>query len=140
MIRLSLIGAVLALLVSGCGNESGDPEPARDGAALLLKHVVDGPPLYIEGSIWHVRVVGSDGAPVLDRQLSDDSVSVSVEPGRYELESEEFPCNGNCGNLAPGTDRCSTKLVVDRGQKLAAIVRLRPTKGCVIEFDPEPGT
>ncbi len=132
MIRVFLIGAVLALLVSGCAEESKVLAPDRGGnASLRVKHVVDGPPLYIEGSIWHVRVVGSDGT-VLDRKLADASVSVSLEPGRYELESEEFPCNGNCNHLTPGTDRCSTELTVERGQELAATVKLRPSRGCSI--------
>jgi hypothetical protein len=131
MIRVFLIGAVLVLVASACGNENTREQP-RGGASLRVKHVVDGPPLYMEGSIWHVRVVGSDGNAVLDRKLADDSVSVSLEPGRYELESEEFPCNVNCNHLTPGTDRCSTELTVERSQELAAMVRLRPSRGCSI--------
>ena len=132
MVRVVLIGAVLALLVSGCGSENREHAPNQDGASLRVRHVVDGPPLYVEGSIWHVRVVGSNGAAVLDRKLADDSVSVSLEPGRYELQSEEFPCNGNCNNLGPGTDSCSTEVTVERDQELAATVKLRPSKGCSI--------
>jgi hypothetical protein len=133
MIRLFLIGTVLALLVSGCGKESKVLAPEHRGSASLrVKHVVTGPPLYVEGSIWHVRVVGSDGNTALDRKLADDSVSVSLKPGRYELESEEFPCNGNCNDLTPATDRCTTELTVERGQELAATVELRPAIGCSI--------
>jgi hypothetical protein len=134
MIRVLLTGAVLALLVSGCGSEreSREHAPNQDGALLRVTHVVEGPPLYVEGAIWHVRVVGSDGAAVLDRKLADDSVSVSVDPGRYELQSEEFPCDGNCNNLGPATDSCSTEVTVDWGQELAATVNLRPSKGCSI--------
>src|SRR5262249_19241902 len=95
-------------------------------------HVVEGPPLYIEGSIWHVRIVGPDGT-VLDRKLADDTVSASLEPGRYKLSSEEFPCDGNCNHLDPATDSCSTELTGDGGQELAATVKLRPSKGCSIE-------
>jgi hypothetical protein len=131
MIRVFLIGAVLVLFASACGNGNTREQPGG-GASLGVKHVVDGPPLYVEGSIWHVRVVGSDGNTVLDRKLADASVSVSLEPGRYELESEEFPCNGNCNHLTPGTDGCSTELTVERGQELAATVKLRPSRGCSI--------
>ena len=131
MMRAFLIGAVVVLLVAGCGNESTRQQPGG-GASLRVKHVVDGPPLYVEGSIWHVRVVGSDGNPVLDRKLADDSVSVSLEPGHYELQSEEFPCDGNCSNLDPAADGCSTQITVQSGQELAATVKLRPSKGCSI--------
>jgi hypothetical protein len=131
MIRVLLIGAVVVLVASACGNENPGERPGG-GSALRVKHVVDGPPVYIEGSIWHVRVVGSEGNAVLDRKLADDSVSVSLEPGRYKLQREELPCDGNCSNLDPGTDGCSAEVTVEPGQELAATVKLRLSKGCSI--------
>jgi hypothetical protein len=131
MIRAFLIGAVLAFVVAGCGNYAGKPQKGAD-AALRVKHVVDGTQgLYVEGSVWHVRVVDSNGDAVLDRKLADDSVVVSLQPGRYELQSEEFPCDGNCSNLDPATDRCSEELTVQSGQQ-AATVTLKPGHGCSI--------
>ena len=131
MIRVLLIGAVIALLVSGCRNEGAGSEQHQVGSASLrLNHVVAGPPLYIEGSIWHVQVVDFDGAAVLDRKLADKSVSVSLEPGRYKVESEELACNGNCRRLAEPSDGCSAELTAESGQELAATVTLRPGHGC----------
>ena len=116
----------------GCGNDAHKPQNGAD-AALRVKHVVDGSQgLYVEGSVWHVRVVDSDGNTVLEKKLADDSVSVSLEPGRYELQSEEFPCDGNCSNLDPATDGCSEELTAQSGQELAATVTLRPAHGCSI--------
>jgi hypothetical protein len=131
MIRVIAIGATLALLAGGCGGGGTSPESGADGS-LRVKHVLKGPPYYIEGSIWHVRVVDSDGSAVLDKKVANDSVSVSLGPGTYELESEELPCDGNCSNLDPPADRCSEKLTVESGQQLAATVTLRPSKGCSI--------
>jgi hypothetical protein len=133
MIRAIVIGALLALLLGGCGG-GGDRKADPGGtAALRVKHVVDGSQgLYVEGSIWHVRVLASDGSAVLDEKLADDSVSVSLAAGDYELKSEELPCDGNCSNLDPPADLCSRKLTVMAGQELAATVTLKPSRGCSI--------
>jgi hypothetical protein len=139
MIRVLLIGAVLAFVVGGCGNDTGKPQKGAD-AALRVKHVVDGSQgLYVEGSLWHVRVVDSDGSAVLDQKLADDSVSVSLQPGRYELQSEELPCDGNCSNLDPAADRCSEELTVRSGRQ-AATVTLKPGHGCSIAVLESPRT
>jgi hypothetical protein len=132
MTRAFLIAVAIALLISGCGS-GGDKkaEPGGD-ASLRVKHVVSGPPYYSEGSIWHVRVVDSNGDAVLDEKLSDDGVSVKLGAGRYKLESEEFPCDGNCGNLDPPADGCSEELSVEAGQQLAATVKVKPSRGCSI--------
>ena len=133
MIRVLAIGATLALIAGGCGG-GGDTKPEPGGAAALrVKHVVDGSQgLYVEGSIWHVRVVDSDGSAVLDKKLADDSASLSLDAGKYTLTSEELPCDGNCSNLDPPADRCSEELTVEAGQALAVTVTLKPGHGCSI--------
>jgi hypothetical protein len=145
MTRTFLTAAALGLLLAGCGgggNEKG--EPGGD-ASLRVKHVVAGPPYYTEGSIWHVRVVDSNGSEVLDEKLSDDGVAVKLGAGRYRLESEELPCDGNCSNLDPAADGCSEELVVQPGQQLAATVKVKPSHGCSISVlkssvEPRIGT
>jgi hypothetical protein len=140
MIRTLVIGVILALLVGGCGG-GGDKkaEPGGD-ASLRVKHVVNGPPYYTEGSIWHVRVLDSDGSAVLDKQLEDNSVSASLGAGRYELKSEELPCDGNCSNLDPPADSCSGQLTVTTGQELAATVTVSPRRAARSQSSnrPEP--
>ena len=135
MIRTIVTAAVLVLALSGCGDKTNSSE--RGGSASLrVKHVLDrsARPVYMEGAVWHVRIVDSEGAAVLDRKLLDNSISLRLEQGRYRLESEELPCDGNCSNLDPPADNCATDFEVEPGQDLAATVTLRPLHGCKIAF------
>ena len=133
MIRVLAIGATLALLAGGCGEGSDTKLEPGGAAALRVKHVVDGSQgLYVEGSIWHVRVVDSGGSVVLDKKLPGGSVSASLGAGAYTLTSEELPCDGNCSNLDPPADRCSEALTAEAGQVLAATVTVQPGHGCSI--------
>lgn len=141
MARAFLISAALAaLVISACGGASDVGSRSSEKAQLTVQHILDPnlPPLYIEGSVWHLRVLDSKGVAVLDRKLFDEEATVALESGRYRLESEEFPCSGNCGRLGPGTDGCSKEFEAESGATLEAVVTLRPTQGCLIEFAPEP--
>ena len=132
MIRTIVIGVVLAFVLGGCGSDAGKPHKDAD-ASLRVKHVVDGSQgMYVEGSVWHLRVVDASGDAVLDRKLTDESVTVGLGEGRYTIESEELPCDGNCSHLDPAADRCSTGLAVEPRQQLAATVMLEPAHGCKI--------
>jgi hypothetical protein len=132
MIRVIVIGALLAFL-AGCGNEAGSPQQGGAEASLLVKHVVDGSAgLYMEGSVWHIRVADDSGDAVLDRKLMDDRVAVRLDPGRYTIDSEELPCDGTCSHLDPAPDRCSSEVEVKSGQQAKATVTLKPGKGCTI--------
>jgi hypothetical protein len=88
--------------------------------------------MYVEGSIWHLRVVGSAGDAVLDRDLKNDRVSLKIPAGRYRLESYERPCDGNCGYLDPPTDNCSGIVTAEAGATVTVRVTLKPAKGCTI--------
>ena len=136
MIRTLLIGAALALAASGCGNGTTEPAPRQDGSASLhVEHVVDGSEgLYTEGSVWHLRVFDSAGHAIFDRKLSDEKATMRLAAGRYRIESEELPCEGNCSLLDPGTDGCSSELDVADGSDVAATVTLKPGHGCTIHF------
>ena len=140
MARALVISAVLALTLSGCGGASNEGSRSTEKARLTVEHILDQSSgvLYVEGSVWHLRVLDSDGVPVADRQLIDEDATVALEPGRYRLESEEFPCDGNCGTLDPGIDGCSTEFGAEPGATLSATVTLRPSEGCVIDFAPVP--
>ena len=116
MIRTIVIGVVLAFVLGGCGSDAGKPHKDAD-ASLRVKHVVDGSQgMYVEGSVWHLRVVDASSDAVLDRKLTDESVTVGLGEGRYTIESEELPCDGNCSHLDPAADRCSTGLAVEPRQ------------------------
>jgi hypothetical protein len=131
----ALIGIGLVLLVTACGAKANEPTSAAD-ASLRVKRVLDpkAEGVYVEGSVWHVRVFDSRGHQIVDRKLTNDSVSLLLAEGRYGLWSEELPCDGNCSRLDPGTDSCSIKFDVGVGEKLNAIVALNPSKGCTIAF------
>jgi len=60
----------LVLLVSACGGEATRPASGPE-ASLRITDVLDpsANALYMEGSVWHVRVVDSKGQAVLDRKL-----------------------------------------------------------------------
>ena len=106
MPRVFVISAALALILSACGGASDVGSRSGEKTQLTVQHILDPnlPPIYIEGSVWHLRVLDSKGVAVLDRKLFDEEATVALESGRYRLESEEFPCPGNCGRLALGTD------------------------------------
>jgi len=125
----------LVLLVSACGGEATRPASGPE-ASLRITHVLDpsANALYMEGSVWHVRVLDSKGKAVLDRKLFEDSVSVRLGEGQYRLESEELPCDGTCAHLDPAMDPCSSDFSVKPGDRLAAKVSLRPAQGCKITF------
>ena len=139
MARAFVISAALALVLSACG-ASDVGSRSGGNAQLTVRHTLDPnvPRIYIEGSVWHLRVLDSEGVAVLDRKLMNENAAVALEPARYRLESEEFPCSGNCGLLGPGTDRCSKEFEAEPGAKLQAVVTLRPTQGCLIQFTAEP--
>jgi hypothetical protein len=129
-----LIGAAIVLVAAGCGNTT--KEPAQEGnASLHVEHVVDGSQgLYAEGSIWHLRVLDSAGDAVFDEKLSEEKASVRLAAGQYRIESEELPCDGNCGLLDPAADGCSSDVDVAAGDAVAATVTLKPGHGCKIDF------
>ena len=135
MIRTLLIGAALVLGASGCGKAANEPAPQQGSASLRVEHVVDSSGgLYTEGSIWHLRVLDSSGHAVFDRKVPDERASMRLAAGRYRIESEEFPCDGNCSLLDPAADGCSSELDVGDGGDVAATVTLEPGHGCKIHF------
>jgi hypothetical protein len=131
-----LIVVGLFLLTTACGGKADEPAAAPTDASLRLNHVLDpkAEGLYVEGSVWHVRMFDSQGRKVVDRKLIENNVLLSLAKGRYNLWSEELPCDGNCSRLDPGTDSCSKKFDVAVGDNLLATVSLNPSKGCTITF------
>jgi hypothetical protein len=135
MRALAAIG--LVLLLTACGGKADRPAAAPEPqASLRVSHVLDphAKALYMEGSIWHVRVLDVNGKAVLDRKTPEDSVSVRLAAGRYRIESEELPCDGTCSHLDPAMDSCSSELDLHTGDALAGKVILTPARGCTIAF------
>jgi hypothetical protein len=137
-LALSAFGSSVGSTGSSAVDNTGSTiNPGSAGkSSLHVRHVFDPrwPPVYVEGTVWHVRVVDSRGSPVADRQLLNESTSVPLPPGRYRLESEELPCDGNCRYLNSPMDLCSADFVAESGIELAATVTVRPAHGCTIDF------
>jgi hypothetical protein len=91
--------------------------------------------LYFEGSYSYVRVERG-GRSLTQVRLSNERVpraTVSLDPGTYRLISFQRPCDGNCSQLDPPTDRCSHELEAKAGERVEATVHLRPGDGCTID-------
>jgi hypothetical protein len=131
--RALLIGVAAVFGLSACGSAATKPSSDGVDASLQVKHVLDSSAgVYTEGSIWHLRVVGSAVDAVLDRDLKTDRVSLQLPAGRYRLESYERPCDGNCGYLDPPMDNCSGSVTAEAGATVNVHVTLKPGQGCTI--------
>jgi hypothetical protein len=110
--------------------------PARPAGHLVIREVLVGHSLFVEGSVGFVRIERPSGRKVLTRRLplDDPRITVPLRPGRYRLKSWQRPCDANCGTLDPPTDRCSRMLTIRPGERLRAIIRLNPATGCVIRL------
>lgn len=130
---LIVLAAMLGFGVSACGGAETVPHSNKGGASLRVVHVVDpSGGLYVEGSIWHLRIVDSAEDEVLDGNPKGDRASLELERGRYRLESYERPCDGTCSHLDPPVDACSRELTAERGKTVAIRITVRPAKGCTI--------
>src|SRR5437764_10751945 len=112
---------------------------ASRGSIHVSLRLVPGAPVYIEGSIWHLRVRRfRGGKQVFDRRLIRTAATLSLTPGSYLLLSSQLPCDGNCGHLDPETDRCSIPFAIAGGRRIAAVVHLRAGAGCSVTVDNTP--
>jgi hypothetical protein len=69
---------------------------------------------------------------VAEREIEfEGTVTVDLPPGAYTLGSYARVCGGNCGNLEPPTDQCSTAAELEDGAAPTASIVARPG-GCTI--------
>ena len=143
--RTALTAALLAgLILAGCAEEPpvAKSPPVLGPPRLIVRETLPAQPIYIEGTVGFLRiaevdtgtvvfdgpVTGRDGVrgddPLFDRELA---------PGSYRLLSHQRPCNGNCGYLAPPTDRCRTSMHLIRGETRIVTIVLGAHRVCTIE-------
>ena len=149
--RVGLVGAA-ALMLWSCGEPASTSPPTprateappdstppgtdvESGRLRISQHQTSC--CYIEGQVSHLIVRDADGKEVVNRtfQTVDPGSPVvdrELEPGRYEIESYQQPCNGNCGYLDPPTDRCVQSVAVRAGGDLILTVEFAPGEGCRI--------
>lgn len=128
--------SIVALVASGCGGSS-NPEPCArsdEKGCLFVIQRTTGDRLYVEGSLSYVQVTDSTGT-VFDTELHGrfskrPTLDAALDPGSYRLTSYQRPCSGNCGDLDPATDRCSTDLEIKSDVKTTVLITLRPSEGC----------
>jgi hypothetical protein len=117
---------VLAAAPAGAGH-------APDRGSLTLSTRVDaskGP--YIEGSISYLHLKRGDR--VVARRSGSGPIRTRLKPhaGLYRVVSYQRPCDGNCSELDPPTDRCSKRVRVYAGESSSARVVTKPGSGCTI--------
>jgi hypothetical protein len=127
---------VAVACLAGCGTSdepAAEPEPAS--ATIRFEHALDpDAPMYIEGAEYHVTVTQGDET-VAEREIeSEGTVTVDLPAGAYTLGSYARVCSGNCGNLEPPTDRCSTEAELKGDAASTASIVARPG-GCTIKLD-----
>jgi hypothetical protein len=138
MTRLIVAATCLAAL-AGLGLGSS----GRSGGPIHVDlRAVPGSGEYSEGAIWHLRVRRYRGAEqVVDRRITrPGGVTLSLPVGAYLLLSSQLPCDGDCTNLDPETDRCDVPFVIFGRSRIAAVVHLRPGAGCRVTVDNTPAT
>jgi hypothetical protein len=128
MIRL--IVCALALFAAACGSDA--PAAAAPGRLVVQKTFAAARPLFIEGSVTHLRIVGEDGAVVVDevrhgRPLFDQTLPA----GAYTVQTVERPCDGNCGYLDPPVEstRCELAVRIAAGERTKVSLALEDARG-----------
>ena len=127
---------LLALMTVACGQ---DQPAAVENGRLVLTKSLHGAPLFMEGSLTHVRIVRDDGTPVVDRvrrreQAGSPLFDERLPSGSYSLETVERPCDGNCGYLDPPVEstRCEISVRVEAGRRTDVELTLQRTSAAPV--------
>jgi D-alanyl-D-alanine dipeptidase len=106
---------------------------AAPGTLEVRQAFPSGPPAYNEGTVSFVRVRAASGELVVRRRVRHRPrfrMRRKLLPGRYRVISYQRPCQGNCRQLDPPTDRCARRVrILSRGLTEVA-VRVRPGRRC----------
>lgn len=139
---------VLALSSASCSVGWGwGPDP---DAANIVPNTAPGAPRIItrappnsltpgvEGSILFVRLIGPDGAIVLDRAFDWPSDEQAVPPGEYRLVAYWRVCNGTCANLSGESEPvCEEAVSLARNDRAVMDIvprELMPGSECSVEI------
>jgi hypothetical protein len=128
-----LAPALAALTLAGCGQGERPSGGERQGRLVVHKSLAGGP-IFVEGSVTHLRLVHGDGTVLVDRLAPARALDVAlldraVAPGAYHLTAVERPCEGNCDVLDPpvATTRCGVEVTVsaERTTRVDIVLRRR---------------
>lgn len=134
MLKPSILAAVGALLVSGCGSSS-DSRPSHDRSEVRISEVrVPNSPIPIEGEISYVRVTDGHGATVRSAKIpfGGKAIRMRLRSGSYTMLVWHRFCDANCGTLDTPGDRCRHAIDIRARTRTDAVVRNRPGSPCRI--------
>jgi len=120
-----LVAPALVLTIAGCGE--GEPRSAAEAGRLVVHKSLSGGPLFIEGSVTRLKVVGEDGSVVVDGLREAGTLDTPIfdrelPAGTYEVSAVERPCQGSCGLLDPPAEGTRCTVTVDvRGDRTADV-------------------
>ena len=110
--------ALVALAAAGCGAAEHNSAPGEPTSTVRVREVhVPGAPYFIKGAITYVRAGGEEHT----LQPPDD-LRLELPVGTQQIEIWHRPCDGNCSNLDPPTDRCSASVDVRDSETTLATI------------------
>lgn len=131
------IAGALLLAATACGSSHRALPRSPAGRIVVEQTVQYGGALPIEGAYSYVRVETSRGRVVTEKRIpSSGRATFDLDRGSYELISYQRTCDGNCTNLDPASDRCSTGFTIMNSRSLFALIRVTYGAGCRILFAP----
>jgi WD40-like Beta Propeller Repeat len=118
--------ALLVLAAAGCGAAERASAPRGPTGELRVREIhVTGAPYFVEGAITYVRAGGEEHT----LQPPDD-LRLELPVGTQQIEIWHRPCDGNCSNLDPPTDRCSASVDVRDSETALATISEYPGRPC----------
>jgi len=111
--------------------------PDNAGRLVVKERVVNKFGIYEEGAISYLKVRrASDGNLVVRRRYQGTRIRLDqlLPARRYKLTSYVRPCEGDCQQLEPPTDRCSADLRVPPGGEVFARIVTNDGSSCRITF------
>lgn len=122
---LTVMLAVVAAVLSGCGLRDGDPgsgpagtssaSPRSRGSIAVTARIERTGHGYTEGAIPEVVLRDTSGHKVRTVRGRSRMLFTGLSPGGYVIEPALRPCDGNCGTLDGRTDACAAKVDVGSG-------------------------
>ncbi|MGH8916408.1 MAG: hypothetical protein ACRDZM_18065 [Acidimicrobiia bacterium] len=119
---------LLVVALAACASATPTVDPGIDTTATIRVFQEQRSCCYIEGQVSYLAVAGEEHEFRLTRVGVVPLVELEVPIGRFDVESWQRPCDGNCGSLDPPVNQCS--MAVDPGP--GETVRL------LVSFDPGP--
>ena len=132
---LGLMIAIAVMVIAGCG-EQQTATTESSSSLRITQHQTEC--CYTEGQVSFLVVRDSAGSEVAFRSFQAinpifPALQMDLPAGRYEVESYQRPCEGNCGSLDPPADRCQADVDLRAGESVFLTAEFAPGQGCAVE-------